>query len=52
VHWQYTRKNGGADSAYLTTPQKQLPVRGEDGDIVYEDMAVLSRNKVNHITVC
>ena len=40
VQWQYARSTGGADSSYLIAPQKQLPLRGEDGDMVDEDMAI------------
>ena len=39
VQWQYARSTCGADSSYLTAPQKQLPLRGEDG-IIVEDMAI------------
>lgn len=43
VQWQYAHSTGDADSSYLTAPQKQLPLRGEDGVIVDEDMAFDSR---------
>lgn len=40
VQWQYARRTGGADSSYLIAPQKQLPLRGEDGVVVDEDMGI------------
>ena len=42
VQWQYARSTGGAESSYLIAPQKQLPLRGEDGVMVDvdEDMEI------------
>jgi len=39
---QYARNTGGADSSYLIEPQKQLPLRGEDGVIVDEEDVAIS----------